>query len=109
MCEGNMKLRHKATRISLFDFHSIPMRAFHMAWVAFFLCVFGWFGIAPLMPVIRDEFHLTKSQVGNLVIASVAITIVARLLIGWLLDRVGPRHCYTWLLLLGALPVMGVG
>ena len=85
------------------------MRAFHMSWLAFFLCFFGWFGIAPLMPVIREELHLTKAQVGNSAIAAVAITILARLLIGWLCDRFGPRKAYTWMLIFGSLPVMGVG
>jgi NNP family nitrate/nitrite transporter-like MFS transporter len=99
----------RATKINLLDFHSPPMRAFHMAWLAFFLCFFGWFGIAPLMPVIRDELHLSKAQIGNSIIASVAITILARLLIGWMCDRFGPRRSYTALLLVGALPVMGIG
>lgn len=104
-----MNLRNKATAIRLADFHSAPMRAFHMSWLAFFLCFFGWFGIAPLMPVVRGELHLTKEQVGNSIIASVAITIVARLLIGWLCDRLGPRRTYAWLLILGSLPVIGIG
>jgi NNP family nitrate/nitrite transporter-like MFS transporter len=60
-----MNIRHKATAIRLLDFSSVPMRTFHMTWIAFFLCFFGWFGLAPLMPVIRDELHLTKEQVGN--------------------------------------------
>lgn len=104
-----MTLSNKATKLRLADFHSAPMRAFHMTWLAFFLCFFGWFGIAPLMPVIREELHLTKDQVGNSIIASVAITILARLLIGWLCDRIGPRRAYMWLLILGSLPVMGIG
>ena len=99
----------KATKIRLFSFSSAPMRAFHMTWFAFFLCFFGWFGIAPLMAVVREELALTKEQIGNTIIASVAITIVARLAIGWLCDRFGPRIVYTWLLLIGALPVMGIG
>jgi NNP family nitrate/nitrite transporter-like MFS transporter len=85
------------------------MRAFHMTWIAFFLCFFGWFGLAPLMPVIRQELHLSKEQIGNSIIASVAITVLARLLIGWLCDRVGPRRAYTWLLIGGSIPVMCVG
>lgn len=85
------------------------MRAFHMSWFAFFLCFFAWFGIAPLMKVVRDEMSLTQSQIGWLVIGSVSITVVARLLIGWLCDRIGPRLAYTWLLLCGALPIMGIG
>src|SRR5580693_8058269 len=104
-----MNIRHKATAIRLLDFHSAPMRAFHMAWLAFFLCFFGWFGIAPLMPIIRDELHLTREQVGNSAIAAVAITVLVRILMGWLCDRIGPRRAYTWLLVLGSLPVMGVG
>ena len=85
------------------------MRAFHMSWIAFFLCFFGWFGLAPLMPIIRDELHLTKAQVGNSAIAAVAITILVRILMGWLCDRIGPRRAYTWLLMLGSVPVMAVG
>lgn len=104
-----MNIRHKAVGIRLRDFSSPPMRAFHMTWAAFFLCFFGWFGIAPLMPVVRDEFHLTKSQIGNTIIASVTITIVARLVFGWLCDRIGPRKAYAWLLTLGSLPVMAIG
>ncbi len=102
-------IKNKATRINLFSLGTPQMRAFHMSWFAFFLCFFAWFGIAPLMAVVRDELGLTKVQVGNTIIASVAVTIVARLAIGWLCDRVGPRLTYTWLLLLASLPVMGIG
>lgn len=104
-----MEVKNKATSIDLFNLKTRPMRAFHMSWFAFFLCFFAWFGIAPLMAVVREELSLTKEQVGNTIIASVAITILARLLIGWLCDRIGPRLCYTFLLLFGSLPVMGIG
>jgi len=99
----------KATKLTLGDFRSIPMRAFHITWLAFFLCFFGWFGIAPLMPVVRGELGLTKEQIGNTIIASVAITVLARLLVGWLCDRIGPRKTYTWLLIAGSMPVMLIG
>jgi NNP family nitrate/nitrite transporter-like MFS transporter len=109
--EGNAKMDSidKATKISLFSLSTVPMRTFHMTWFAFFLCFFGWFGIAPLMAVVRDDLSLTKEQIGNTIIASVAITVIARLLIGWLCDRIGPRKAYTWLLIVGSLPVMGIG
>lgn len=99
----------KATRIELLSLATPNMRAFHMSWIAFFLCFFAWFGIAPLMSVVRDELSLTKDQVGWCIIGSVAVTIFARLLVGWLCDRVGPRITYTWLLLLGSVPVMCIG
>jgi NNP family nitrate/nitrite transporter-like MFS transporter len=104
-----MEVRNKANSIDLFSLKTPQMRAFHMSWFAFFLCFFAWFGIAPLMAIVREELSLTKDQVFNTIIASVSITIVARLVIGWLCDRVGPRLTYTWLLILGSLPVMGIG
>jgi MFS transporter, NNP family, nitrate/nitrite transporter len=99
----------KATRINLLDFKSAPMRAFHVTWITFFLCFFGWFGIAPLMPIIREDLNLSKAQIGNIIIASVAITIFARLLFGWLCDKIGPRISYSILLLIGSIPVMCIG
>jgi NNP family nitrate/nitrite transporter-like MFS transporter len=84
------------------------MRAFHMSWLAFFACFFAWFAVAPLMPVIKGEFNLTKDQVANINIAAVGITIVARLLIGPLCDKYGPRLAYTVLLAAGSIPVFGI-
>ena len=104
-----MDIKNKATRIQLFNFSTPQMRAFHMSWFSFFLCFFAWFGIAPLMAIVRDELNLTKTQIGNTIIASVAITIIARLFIGWLCDKIGPRLCYTGLLIFGSIPVMGIG
>lgn len=104
-----MDFQHKATRIDLFSVRTIPMRTFHMTWFAFFLCFFGWFGIAPLMAVVREDLNLTAAQVGNTVIASVLITVFGRLFIGWLCDKIGPRRAYTYLLIAGSLPVMGIG
>ena len=85
------------------------MRVFHMSWMAFFLAFFGWFGIAPLMAIVRDDLQLTRAEIGNTVIASVAVTIVARLVVGWLCDRIGPRITYSGLLIIGSIPVMTIG
>ena len=104
-----MEILNKATRISLFTLKTPQMQAFHMTWFAFFLCFFGWFGIAPLMAIVRQDLMLTKAQIGNTIIASVAITVLVRLMIGPLCDKFGARLTYTWLLILGSLPVMGIG
>lgn len=98
-----------ADRIELFNLRSAPMRAFHMAWLAFFLCFFAWFGVAPLMPIIREELNLTKDQIAWCLIGSVSITILARLIIGYVCDRLGPRKAYAALLIVGAIPIMGIG
>ena len=99
----------RATRLQLFRWDLPQTRAFHITWISFFLCFFGWFGIAPLMPVVRADLGLSKTQIGNIVIASVFITVFVRLLVGPLCDKYGPRKTYSALLLLGSLPVMGIG
>jgi MFS transporter, NNP family, nitrate/nitrite transporter len=98
----------KANSIKLFSFDTPPMRAFHLTWVAFFVCFFAWFACAPLMPVIKGEFHLSVGQIADINIAAVAITIIMRLIVGPMCDRFGPRKTYTGLLALGAIPVLGV-
>ncbi|MCS0613756.1 MFS transporter [Massilia kyonggiensis] len=98
----------KANSIKLFSFDTPQMRAFHLTWVAFFVCFFAWFACAPLMPVIKGQFHLSVSQIADINIAAVAITIIVRLIVGPLCDRFGPRKTYTGLLALGAIPVLGV-
>ena len=99
----------QSEKISLFSVATLQMRTFHLSWFSFFLAFFGWFGIAPLMVIVRDDLGLTKAQVGDTIIASVMITVVARPLIGWVCDWIGPRLTYSGLLAVGAIPVMGIG
>lgn len=96
-------------KLNIFTGKGIQMRTFHITWLTFFFCFFGWFGIAPLMPLVREQLHLSKEQVGNITIASVSATIIARLIIGRLCDTLGPRLSYTILLVIGAIPVMCIG
>lgn len=96
-------------KLNIFSLNNIQMRTFHITWLMFFVCFFGWFGLAPLMPTIRADLGLSKSQVGNIIIASVSGTIIARLIIGRLCDTWGPRKTAVRLLLLGSIPVFLVG
>ncbi len=98
----------KATRIDLFSFSTPQMRAFHLTWIAFFVCFFAWFATAPLMPVIKGDLNLTNDQVYSIGIAGVFATVLARFIIGPMCDKYGPRLTYTVLLAVGALPVIGV-
>jgi NNP family nitrate/nitrite transporter-like MFS transporter len=102
-------MEKQLTKLNIFSTKGIQMRTFHITWLMFFVCFFGWFGLAPLMPTIRAELHLTKAQVGNTIIASVAATIIARLLIGKLCDTWGPRKTAVRLLIAGSIPVFFVG
>jgi len=96
-------------KLNIFSLTGVQMKTFHITWLMFFVCFFGWFGLAPLMPTIRTDLGLTKAQVGNTIIASVSSTIIARLIIGRLCDTWGPRITAVRLLLLGSLPVLLVG
>jgi NNP family nitrate/nitrite transporter-like MFS transporter len=95
----------KATRIELFSLSTPQMQAFHMTWLAFFVCFFAWFATAPLMPIIAKDLTLSKDQVYNITIAGVFATILARMAIGPLCESLGPRITYTLLLVLGSIPV----
>jgi NNP family nitrate/nitrite transporter-like MFS transporter len=92
----------------LFAFNTVQMRTFHLTWLAFFICFFGWFSHAPLLPAtIGPDLQLDKTQKITAFIASVGITILARLFIGYLCDRIGPRKSYVGLLVFGAIAVAG--
>ncbi|GAB3508365.1 MFS transporter [Spirosoma knui] len=95
--------------LNIFRVKGVQMRSFHLSWLAFFVCFFGWFGLAPLMKVIKDDLGLSKEQIGNIIIASVAVTVVARIAVGKLCDTWGPRKTYTTLLALCSIPVLLVG
>ncbi len=96
-------------KLRIFSLSSVQMRTFHVTWLTFFACFFGWFGLAPLMPMIREDLGLSKAQVGNTIIAAVSATIIARLFIGRLCDTWGPRKTYTALLVACSIPVFLVG
>lgn len=96
-------------KLNVLSLKGVQMKTFHITWLTFFVCFFGWFGLAPLMPTIRADLGLTKSQVGNTIIAAVSATIFARLIIGKLCDVWGPRKTHTALLIIGSIPVMLVG
>lgn len=96
-------------KLNIFSFKGVQMRTFHITWLTFFACFFAWFAMAPLMKIAKEQLGLTKDQIGNIQIASVSATILARLIIGRLVDNIGPRLVYTGLLLICAIPVLTIG
>ena len=76
----------------------------HMTWFAFFLSFFVWFNLAPLATQVKADFGLEVSQIRTLAICNVALTVPARIIIGMLLDKFGPRITYSLLLIYAAIP-----
>ncbi|WP_078084339.1 NarK family nitrate/nitrite MFS transporter [Microbulbifer mangrovi] len=89
--------------INLFSFTG-KIRVLHLTWIAFFITFFAWFNHAPLLMAIADSLSLTSEQVKTLLILNVALTIPARVIIGMLTDKYGPRLTYSLLLAIGSIP-----
>jgi len=79
-------------------------RILHLTWFAFFLTFVCWFNFAPFATTIGKELSLTPEQIKTLGICNLALTIPARIIIGMLLDRFGPRITYSMLLIFAAVP-----
>lgn len=79
------------------------MRILHITWFAFFISFAVWFNHAPLMVVIRRVFELSDQEVSVLLILNVALTIPARILVGMLVDRYGPRLMFSSILIVSGL------
>ena len=91
------------TGFSLFSF-SEKMKILHLSWMAFFITFVVWFNFVPLLFAIQKSLQLTTEEIKILLILNVALTIPARVIIGMLTDRFGPRIVYSGLLLICSLP-----
>lgn len=75
------------------------IRTLHFTWIAFFLTFVLWFSHAPMKSSIMAAFDLSLPQWKALLILNVALTIPARIVIGILVDKFGPRLTYSLLLM----------
>lgn len=99
---------HKATVFNPANFRGVHMASFHTSWLGFFTTFVSTFAPAALLPIIRDDLNLTKPDLGNAGIAAVTGTIGARVAMGAVCDKFGPRFGYAFLLLLSAPAVYGM-
>lgn len=79
-------------------------RILHLTWFAFFLTFVCWFNFAPFASIIGKDLGFTEGQIKTLLVCNLAITIPARVIIGSLLDRYGPRLTYSFLLMFAIVP-----
>ncbi len=92
-----------ADKFNIFSFTG-KMKILHLSWFTFFVSFVVWFNLAPMLQAIQNTFGLTKPQVVTLLILNVALTIPARVIIGMLTDKYGPRLVYSTLMIVMALP-----
>jgi NNP family nitrate/nitrite transporter-like MFS transporter len=79
-------------------------RILHLTWFAFFLSFVVWFNFAPFQTAVKEAIGLTEGQVRTIAICNVALTVPARIIIGMVLDKYGPRITYSLLLMYAAIP-----
>jgi len=92
--DGQLKLLH---------FKSPAIRTLHFTWFAFFLTFVLWFAHAPFKGALTEAFSLTGPQWKALLILNVALTIPARIIIGILVDKFGPRVTFSLLLMISGV------
>ncbi|MDF2040002.1 NarK family nitrate/nitrite MFS transporter [Cytobacillus oceanisediminis] len=91
----------------IFKFKDERMKILHLTWIAFFISFFTWYNMAPLATTMLSEMNwLTAEHMAALGILNVALTIPARIIIGSLLDRFGPRIIYSSLLIVMSVPAL---
>ncbi|MCR4316346.1 MAG: NarK family nitrate/nitrite MFS transporter [Planctomycetes bacterium] len=83
-----------------------PYKILHLTWFAFFLTFVAWFNMAAVAPIMIASEAITKAEFKILMICNVALTVPARIIIGMVLDKFGPRICYTALMLTMAIPCL---
>lgn len=101
--------RMPAGSSEIFDLRQERIRLMHFTWIAFFITFYVWFNMAPLATTMLDDVGgdggwLTKDHIKILAITNVALTIPARIFIGALLDRFGPRRVFSALLIVMSIP-----
>jgi NNP family nitrate/nitrite transporter-like MFS transporter len=91
------------TKFSIMSFKG-KMKILHMSWIAFFITFVVWFNFAPLLQMVKESLGLTTQEIKTLLILNVALTIPARVVIGMLTDKYGPKLVYSALLAVCSIP-----
>lgn len=87
------------SRLHLLDFSNRSVATLHFTWFAFFLTFVMWFSLPSLKPLITASVVMTPQQWAALLTLNVALTIPARIVVGSLVDKFGPRAIYSGLLI----------
>ena len=87
----------------MLGFTETQSRTLHLTWIAFFLTFVAWFNMAPFNTTIMHQLGLREAEMNILMICNIALTIPARIAIGSLTDKYGPKKVFSCLLLFAGL------
>jgi len=88
---------------NVFNLRERNIRILHYTWFAFFMSFAVWLSLGPMIPYIKEALSLSDQQAKVLLILNVAMTIPARIVVGMLVDKLGPRIMYSTILISGGL------
>lgn len=87
----------------IFDFKKPKTLILHFSWIAFCLTFVMWFSLPHIKADLMQAFDMTPEKFKALLILNVAMTIPARVVIGMLTDKFGPRYVFGTLLMLAGV------
>lgn len=114
MCEASLDVDElgRSNILNLGSFRRPHMRAFHLAWIASFVCNFAWFSISPFQKGImsrQETAWLTDRNFNIQNTLSLCGPVFARIVIGPLVDRYGPRFALSFSMVVFSIPVFLIG
>jgi NNP family nitrate/nitrite transporter-like MFS transporter len=86
--------------------HPSRWKMLNLTWISFFLTFVVWFNLGPFKSTIGKVMNLTEAELNTLLICNVALTIPARIGVGILVDRFGPRKVFSAVLLFASVPTI---
>ena len=90
---------------NLLNLSDPSIKTLHLTWIAFFLTFVVWFNVAPILTELMEQFDwLNKKNVKSIILCNVALTIPARVVVGNLIDRYGPRRIFAGLMVIMVVP-----
>jgi NNP family nitrate/nitrite transporter-like MFS transporter len=99
----------RAVEIALYSAQRPHMRAFHLAWSAFFVAFFTWFAITPLLGEVASALELSREEIWTSSTLAVAGSAVTRVMIGPINDIYGARWTMFGTLVFSAIPTAIAG
>ncbi len=93
----------QSSKFNILSFSTPKIRILHLTWLAFFISFFVWFNHAPFKESILATLKLSEQEWKTLLIMNVALTIPARIIIGMLVDKLGPKITFSVLLFIGGV------
>lgn len=95
----------KALSIPILNPINVYGRCFNLAWLGFFVSFLSWFAFPPLLShSIKKDLHLTSIDIANNNIAGLSATLIARVILGPVCDKIGPRYTMCIVLIVGSVP-----